>query len=94
MSTAPVPTQKNNEQARIPKNIVSDPGQFDRDKTKFKDWWRGMRLFFKSNRVMKTNNKIMTILAYLKKGIASIYAQKKLNELDKETETQNWDDFV
>jgi len=26
MSTAPVPTQKNNEQARVPKNIVSDPG--------------------------------------------------------------------
>ena len=53
-----------------------------------------MRLFFKSNRVMKTNDKIMAILAYLKKGIVSIYVQKKLNELNKETETQNWDDFV
>ena len=94
MSTAPVPTQKNNEQARIPKNIVSDPGQFDRDKTKFEDWWRGMRLFFKSNQVIETDNRITVILAYLRRSIAGIYAQKKLNKLDEEIGTQNWDEFV
>ena len=34
------------------------------------------------------------ILACFRGGIAGIYAQKKLNELDKELETQDWDEFV
>ena len=34
------------------------------------------------------------ILACLRGGIAGIYTQKKLNELDKETNTQNWEEFV
>ena len=53
-----------------------------------------MRLFLKSDRVIKTDNRIMVILAYLRRGIVGIYAQKKLNELDKKTEIQNWNDFV
>jgi len=43
---------------------------------------------------MKTNDRITTILACLRGGIVGIYAQKKLNELDKELETQDWDDFM
>jgi len=43
---------------------------------------------------MKTNNRITAILAYLRGGIAGIYMQRKLNELDKETRTQNWEDFI
>jgi len=43
---------------------------------------------------MKTDNRITAILAYLRKGVAGIYAQKKLNELDKELSTQDWKDFV
>jgi len=61
---------------------------------KFEDWWRGIRLFLKSNRVMETNNRITAILARLRGGVAGIYTQKKLNELDEELETQDWDDFV
>ena len=53
-----------------------------------------MRLFLKSNRIMKTNDRITVILAYLKGGIADIYTQKKLNELDKELGTQDWNIFV
>ena len=53
-----------------------------------------MRLFLKSNRIMKTNDRITVILAYLKGGIADIYTQKKLNELDKELGTQDWNNFV
>ncbi len=30
----------------------------------------------------------------LREGIAGIYTQKKLNELDKELGTQNWENFV
>ena len=68
----------------MPKNMVPDPRWFNRNRTKFEDWWREMRLFLKSNRVIETNNKITVILAYLREGVADIYAQKKLNELDKE----------
>jgi len=46
-----------------------------------------MRLFLKSNRVMETNNRITAILAHLRRGIAGIYTQRKLNELDEETRT-------
>jgi len=41
-----------NIQAGLPKNMVLNPGWFDGDQTKFEDWWRGMRLFLKSNSVM------------------------------------------
>ena len=53
-----------------------------------------MRLFLKSNRVIETNDRIITILACLRGGIAGIYAQRKLNKLDKELGTQDWDNFV
>ena len=43
---------------------------------------------------MKTNDRITTILACLRGGVAGIYAQKKLNELDKELSIQDWEDFV
>jgi len=74
--------------------MVPDPGWFDGDWTKFEDWWRGIRLFLKSNRVLETNDRITAILAHLREGVAGIYAQKKLDELDKELGTQDWDDFV
>ena len=83
-----------NIQTEMPKNIIQDPEWFDGDQTKFKDWWRGMRLFFKSNRVIETNDRITAILAHLKEGIADIYVQRKLDELDEETRTQDWEDFV
>jgi len=46
-----------------------------------------MRLFFKSNRVMEINNRITMILVYHRRDIAGIYALKKLNKLNEETET-------
>jgi len=94
MSTAPAATLAVNELAGMPKSMVQNPGWFDGDQTKFEDWWRGIRLFLKSNRVNGTDDRITTILARLKGGVAGIYAQKKLNELNKENDTQDWDDFV
>ena len=96
MLSALVPevTMNENIQAEMPKNMVPDPGWFDSDQMKFKDWWRGIRLFLKSNRVMKTDDRIMVILVHLRRGVASIYTQRKLDELDKETGTQDWEDFV
>jgi len=69
--------------------MVLDLRWFDSDRTKFEDWWRGIRLFLKSNRVMETNNRITTVLACLRGGVAGIYTQRKLNELDKELGTQD-----
>ena len=43
---------------------------------------------------METDNRITAILACLRGGVAGIYAQRKLNELDKETGIQDWEDFV
>ena len=43
---------------------------------------------------METGNRITAILACLREGVAGIYAQKKLNELNEEIGTQNWEDFI
>ena len=94
MSTVPAATPAVNESAGMPKSIVLDPGWFDGDQTKFEDWWRGIRLFLKSNRVNGTDNRITAILAHLRGGVVEIYTQKKLNELDEENNTQDWDDFI
>ena len=89
MSTAPAlaVTVNENGQAGMSKNMVPDPGWFDGDQMKFKDWWREIRLFLKSNRVMETDDRITAILAHLRGGVAGIYVQRKLDELDKETGT-------
>jgi len=78
----------------MPKNMVLDPRWFDGDRTKFEDWWRGMRLFLKSNRVMETDDRITAILTHLRRGVVGIYVQQKLDELDEELGTQDWDNFV
>ena len=97
MSTAPVlmaGISQENGQAGLSKNMVPDPGWFDGDRMKFEDWWRGIRLFLKSNRVMETDDRITAILARLRGGVAGICAQKKLDELDEELGTQDWEDFI
>ena len=90
---APAAISKNIQVGML-QNIILDPGWFDSDQMKFEDWWRGMRLFLKNNRIMETDDKITAILAYLREGVAGIYTQRKLDELDKELRTQDWEDFV
>ena len=53
-----------------------------------------MRSFLKSNRVIETDDRITAILACLRGGVVGIYTQKKLDELDKEIGTQDWDNFI
>jgi len=43
---------------------------------------------------METDDRITAILACLREGVVSIYTQRKLNELDKEIGTQDWDNFI
>jgi len=94
MSTALALAVNENGQAGMPKNMVLDPRWFDSDQIKFEDWWRAIRLFLKSNRIIETDNRITVILARLRGGVAGIYTQRKLDELDKENRTQDWEDFV
>jgi len=90
MSVAPaVAAASENTQAGVPKNMVPDPGWFDGDRSKFEDWWRGIRLFLKSNRVTGTDDRITAILAHLRGGVVGIYAQKKLDEFDEDNDTQD-----
>jgi len=84
MSTAPAATSTVNKLAGMPKSMVLDPRWFDGDRMKFEDWWREIRLFLKSNRVNRTDDRIIAILAHLRGGVVGIYVQKKLDELDKE----------
>ncbi len=41
-------TVSENTQAGLPRSMVPDPGWFNGDWSKFKDWWRGIRLFLKA----------------------------------------------
>ena len=89
MSTAPAIIPAVNKSAGMPRSMVPDPGWFDGDQTKFKDWWRGIRLFFKSNRVNGIDDRITAILACLRGGVAGIHTQKKLDELNEDNNTQD-----
>ena len=40
------------------------------------------------------DDRVTVILAHLRRGVAGIYTQKKLNEIDNEEEIQNQEDFV
>ena len=76
MSTALAPmtvTSQEYRQTGLPKNMVPDPEWFDSNQMKFEDWWRGIRLFLKSNRVTETDNRITVILARLRGGVTGIY---------------------
>ena len=73
MSTAPAVYNKTAQVVML-KSIVPDPGWFDGDRTKFEDWWRRIRLFLKSNKVITTDDKITTVLAQLRGRVAGIYA--------------------
>ena len=97
MSTAPAPMAVEigrNVSVGLPKSMVPDPGWFDGDWLKFEDWWRGIRLFLKSNRVNGTDDRITAILARLRRDVVGIYVQKKLNEFDEDNDIQDWEEFI
>jgi len=43
---------------------------------------------------METDDRITVILAHLREGVVGIYTQKKLDKLDEEIGTQNWNNFI
>ena len=85
MSTVLIPAVYNGiAQIVIPKSIVLDLEWFDSDQTKFEDWWRRIQLFLKNNRAIATDDKITAVLAQLREGIAEIYVQKKIDQIEEE----------
>ena len=76
------------------KSMILDLKQFDSDQTKFKDQWRRIQLFLKSNRVIATDNKITAILAQLRGSVLGIYAQKKINQIEEKNKVQDQNNFV
>jgi len=73
MLAAPALATNENIQAIMPKSMVPDLEWFNGDQKKFEDWWKGIQLYFKSNKAMETDNKITVILAHLRGGVAGIY---------------------
>jgi len=63
ISVAPAPVTVQNEQAEMPKIIVPDPKWFNGSRIKFKNWWREVRLFLKSNRITGIDDRITAIVA-------------------------------
>ena len=78
----------------MPKSMVPDLEWFDGNRMKFKDWWRGIYLFLKNNKVIATDDKITIVLAWLKKGIVGVYTQKKINQMEDKKDIQNWEEFI
>ena len=76
------------------KSMILDLKQFDSNQTKFKDQWRRIQLFLKSNRVIATDNKITAILAQLRGSVLGIYAQKKINQIEEKNKVQDQNNFV
>ena len=91
-ASAPAPVVYN--KIVLTKTMVPDLEWFDRDKTKFEDWWRGICLFLKSNRVVAADERITAVLAQLREGVAGIYTQKKINKLEDTNDIQSWEEFV
>jgi len=91
MSAAPalVPAPVVYNESTPTKTMVPDLGWFDGDRTKFEDWWREICLFLKSNRVVAADERITAVLARLRGGIAGIYIQKKIDELEDTEDTQS-----
>ena len=85
MSTVLIPAVYNGiAQIVIQKSIFLDLEWFDSDQTKFEDWWRRIQLFLKNNRAIATDDKITAVLAQLREGIAEIYVQKKIDQIEEE----------
>jgi hypothetical protein len=54
--------------------LVPDPGFFDGEQKRFSDWWRGMKLFLKFNKVDSLDMKITAIISQMRGGTAGNFA--------------------
>jgi hypothetical protein len=75
------------------KVLVPDPGFFEGDRTKFKDWYRTLAFYIRANNITSDDAKISIALSRMRGRIAGAYAEMKLEELDDDEDTYDWDDL-
>jgi hypothetical protein len=80
------------------KSLVPDPGFFDGEQKKFSDWWRGMKLFLKFNKVKTPDMKIAATISQMRGGTAGNFATHWTDKVANMDDTMDWkafdDDFT
>jgi hypothetical protein len=87
-SQALVPTN-----GQMGKSLVLDPRFFDGEQKKFSDWWRGMKLFLKFNKVNSPDMKIMAIISQMRGETAGNFATHWTDKVANIDDTMDWKAF-
>jgi hypothetical protein len=99
MSTNQGTGQAAGSQALVPmngqmgKSLVPDPRFFDGKQKRFSDWWRGMKLFLKLNKVDSPDMKIMAIISQMRGGTAGNFATHWTDKVANMDDTMDWKAF-
>jgi hypothetical protein len=75
------------------KSLVPDPGFFDGEQKKFSDWWRGMKLFLKFNKVESPDMKITATISRMRGGTAGNFATHWMDKVANTDDTMDWKAF-
>jgi hypothetical protein len=75
------------------KSLVPDPEFFDGEQKRFSDWWRGMKLFLKFNKVDSPDMKITAIISWMKGGTAGNLATHWTDKVVNTDDTMDWKAF-
>jgi hypothetical protein len=75
------------------KSLVPDPRFFDGERKRFSDWWRGMKLFLKFNKVDSLDMKIMVIISQMRGGTAGNFATHWMDKVVNMEDTMDWKAF-
>jgi hypothetical protein len=71
------------------KSLVPDPGFFDGERKKFSDWWRGMKLFLKFNKVDSPDMKITATISRMRGGTAGNFATHWMDKVANTDDTMD-----
>jgi DNA-binding beta-propeller fold protein YncE len=75
------------------KSLVPDPGFLDGEQKRFSDWWRGMKLFLKFNKVDSPDMKITAIISQMRGGTAGNFATHWMDKVADMDDTMDWKAF-
>jgi hypothetical protein len=75
------------------KSLVLDLGFFDGEQKKFSDWWRGMKLFLKFNKVNSPDMKITATISQMRGGTAGNFATHWMDKVVNTDDTMDWKAF-
>ncbi len=80
------------DQNKLFRQIVSDPGDFDGDRSKFEAWWNNMQIYLMGYTGVNDIAKVMAVLTRLKFGEAEAWARVKKQNII-ETAGADWREF-